>query len=287
MMFLIIILFLLLLVAFLVLIERNILGLGQKRKGPNLVGFYGLMQTIMDGMKLLMKNMIFPHNSLSLYFFYGPILGFLLSLIMWFFLPLPFTLINLYYGLILILFIGSLNSYSIMWSGWGSYSSYSKIGSLRSVAQMISYEVVLSFFFIIFLMNKGIYSFSSVLWYNQMFYIFFFFIFFVWIVISLAENNRTPFDLVEGESELVGGYNVEYSGSLFTLLFLSEYLVIWVFSFITMVFFFYFSLIIIMLMMLLFIFLRVTLPRYKYYDLIKICWLIILPFITFVLIFFL
>nr|AHZ94352.1 NADH dehydrogenase subunit 1 [Lissoclinum patella] len=173
----------LMLVAFIILIERNIMGLSQKRKGPNIVGLWGLMQTMFDGFKLILKKMHFPF--LKKFFF----------------------------------FLGSIHIFSILWSGWGSSSSYSIIGSIRCVAQMVSYEVLLIFCFL----------------------------FFFWILITLAENNRTPFDLIEGESELVGGYSVEYSGS------------------------FYFIILMI----------RFVLPRLKYMDLISLCWFSLLPILMF------
>nr|YP_009029849.1 NADH dehydrogenase subunit 1 [Clavelina oblonga]CAL24391.1 NADH dehydrogenase subunit 1 [Clavelina oblonga] len=288
--FLLLSLSLLLLVALLVLVERNILGLLQIRKGPNMVGIYGILQTVMDGIKLLLKQYILKSTYGLFFFIFSPVLSLGLALLNWVVIPMPAVLVSNNYSVLFTLFISSVMVYTIVWAGWGSSSIYSLVGSIRAVAQMISYEVVIGFFFLFFLMYFKSFNWEGFFIFNQGSYnIFFFFLFFLWFIIMLAELNRTPFDLVEGESELVGGFNVEYSGAGFTLLFLSEYVNIWFMCSITYVIFFglgvsffliFFFIFILVLMV---VFLRGTLPRYKFTDLIFLTWIILMPFVVFIL----
>nr|YP_008082971.1 NADH dehydrogenase subunit 1 [Polycarpa mytiligera]CCO25750.1 NADH dehydrogenase subunit 1 [Polycarpa mytiligera] len=281
-------LFLLLLVAFLVLLERKILGLLQERKGPNIVGLFGLVQTVMDGIKLLIK---FSYtNYMSFYFLILPVLGLLLSFVHWLVIPFPFELFGGDYTIVFSFVVMGLMVYVVLGCGYVSGSSYGVIGSVRSVAQMISYEVVFMFYLLGLMFMLGSYSWKSfldggVLDFSLMKYLFLL----IWFVLSTSELNRTPFDLVEGESELVSGYNVEYSGFGFTLLFLSEYMNIW---FMGVIFYFIFGLGFTMSIMsvVLFVFLTVVirglLPRFKFTQLINLMWKVFLPFVFVFLLYF-
>nr|YP_009114972.1 NADH dehydrogenase subunit 1 [Didemnum vexillum]AIZ58119.1 NADH dehydrogenase subunit 1 [Didemnum vexillum]UYK51623.1 NADH dehydrogenase subunit 1 [Didemnum vexillum] len=281
--------FLLLMVAFLVLIERKILGLSQIRKGPNIVGFFGILQTLMDGIKLILKSFTVMKKNEFMMFIYSPMMGFFLSLLNYYFFIFFMVKSNMGYSILFNLFIGGLTVYTILGSGWGSSNNYSLIGSLRAVAQMISYEVVLSFFILFLLIKQNSFSWNGLKNLNLSSPSLFFCLFFLGIVIFSAELNRTPFDLVEGESELVGGYNVEYSGIGFTFLFLAEYLNIWFYSFVMVILFFNIKFIYIYSIIFVFFFcwIRAMLPRFKFFDLIILMWKILLPLMTFFYMFFL
>nr|YP_010274877.1 NADH dehydrogenase subunit 1 [Pseudocoladenia dea]UJV31561.1 NADH dehydrogenase subunit 1 [Pseudocoladenia dea]WGM81129.1 NADH dehydrogenase subunit 1 [Pseudocoladenia dea] len=272
-------------VAFLTLLERKILSYIQIRKGPNKVGFMGLLQPFADALKLLSKEQMYLNNSNYLSYYFSPIMSLILSLMLWMMIPYFFQLINFNLGVLFFFCCTSLGVYAVMVAGWASNSNYSLLGGLRSVAQTISYEVSLSLILmscVIMIMDFNLLMFK---FYQELVW----FIFLMlplsmcWMSSSLAETNRTPFDFAEGESELVSGFNVEYSSGGFTLIFLSEYSSILFMSLLFSIMYlggyelslmFYLKMIFISFV---FIWVRGTLPRYRYDKLMYLSWKIYLP----------
>nr|AQP29387.1 NADH dehydrogenase subunit 1 [Cyrilliotermes sp. BRA012] len=272
-------------VAFLTLLERSVLGYIHIRKGPNSVGFIGIFQPFSDAIKLFTKEQYFPLVSNYLIYYFSPIFGFFLSLLVWLLIPYMSGFVSFELGLLFFLACTSLGVYTIMIAGWSSNSGYSLLGGLRALAQTISYEVSLAFIllsFVVLVCSYNLiyfYSFQVYLW-----LIFFSFpLSFVWFISCLAETNRTPFDFAEGESELVSGFNVEYGAGGFALIFLAEYASILFMSLLFCIIFlgsdlysfiFYFSLTFVSF---LFVWVRGTMPRFRYDKLMYLAWSSFLP----------
>ena len=214
-------------VAYFTIAERKLMGSIQRRRGPNVIGFLGLLQPLADGLKLFVKETIFPSNSNIYLFILAPLLTFILSLIGWAVIPLSETVVvsDLNLGVLYLFAISSLSVYGIILAGWSSNSKYPFLGSLRSAAQMISYEVSIGFIIVNICVCVGSFNLSTiVLSQDKIWFLIPLFPMFVLFYISmLAETNRHPFDLPEAEAELVSGYNVEYSAMTFALFFLGEY----------------------------------------------------------------
>nr|ATI10807.1 NADH dehydrogenase subunit 1 [Calvisia medogensis] len=272
-------------VAFFTLLERKVLSYIQIRKGPNKVGFVGLLQPFSDAIKLFNKELIIPNLSNFIPYYFSPIFNLFLSLIIWIIIPYFSNLFVYSLGLMFFLCCASLNVYSIMLAGWSSNSNYSLLGGLRSVAQSISYEVSLFLILFSFVILSGSYCLFDMYMF-QLFGWFFIMCFPLCLCLFssfLADTNRTPFDFAEGESELVSGFNVEYSSGGFILIFLSEYSMILFMSLLSCILFFgcdIFSMIFyikFILMSFLFIWIRGTLPRFRYDKLMYLTWSCYLP----------
>nr|YP_010737953.1 NADH dehydrogenase subunit 1 [Ceratophyllus anisus]WEQ92363.1 NADH dehydrogenase subunit 1 [Ceratophyllus anisus] len=272
-------------VAFLTLLERKVLSYIQIRKGPNKVGFMGILQPFSDAIKLFSKEQVYLNMSNYFMYYFSPIMSLFMALIVWMLIPSLFGGLMFNLGMLYFMCCLSVGVYMIMFSGWSSNSNYAMLGGLRSVAQTISYEVslaliMMSLMFLIEGYNLlGFYEYQSNMW--------FIFLLFplglMYFISCLAETNRAPFDFSEGESELVSGFNVEYSSGGFALIFLAEYASILFMSYIFSLMFlggnFYsFNFILkIVLMSFLFIWVRGTMPRYRYDKLMYLAWKSFLP----------
>uniref|UniRef100_A0AAU6PC49 NADH-ubiquinone oxidoreductase chain 1 n=1 Tax=Midoria longicornis TaxID=3133673 RepID=A0AAU6PC49_9HEMI len=272
-------------VGFFTLMERKFLSYMQQRKGPNKVGFMGILQPFSDGMKLFLKEYIFPLNSNFLMYYMSPLLGIVQSLMLWILFPYMINCSEFNLGFLLFMMIMSMSIYIMIMSGWSSNSYYSMIGAIRSVSQAISYEVTLSMIILLYFLLLETYSFNELflIQENQWMMMFSVPTFFIWISCCLAENNRSPFDFSEGESELVSGFNVEYGSVGFAMLFISEYSSIIFMSLITCLVmlggnFFKFNFFIkLTVMCFIFIWVRASLPRYRYDMLMYMAWKCYLP----------
>nr|WVD73147.1 NADH dehydrogenase subunit 1 [Monolepta bicavipennis] len=272
-------------IAFLTLLERKVLGYIQIRKGPNKVGFLGLIQPFSDAIKLFTKEQTYPFMSNFNLYYFSPVVNLFLALLLW--MCMPFFSINISFNLSMLFFlaISSLSVYTIMLAGWSSNSNYSLLGSLRSVAQTISYEVSLALILMSYLFL--IFSLKMIDFMKYQEYIWFIFLMFplclMWLVSSLAETNRTPFDFAEGESELVSGFNVEYSSGGFAMIFLAEYGNILFMSMLCCMLFLggnvlsYMFFVKLGFISFFWLWVRGTLPRYRYDKLMYLAWKGYLP----------
>ena len=217
----------LLAVAFFTVAERKIMGAIQRRRGPNVIGFMGLLQALADGLKLFVKETTLPSNSNLIVFLLAPVLSFILSLISWAIIPFSNHLLvaDINFGVLYLFAISSLNVYGILLAGWSSNSKYAFLGALRSAAQMISYELSISFIVLTTILCAGSFNLSTIVEAQSKTYFIIPLLpmFIIFYISMLAETNRHPFDLPEAEAELVSGYNVEYSAMTFALFFLAEY----------------------------------------------------------------
>nr|AFQ62253.1 NADH dehydrogenase subunit 1 [Osphya bipunctata] len=267
-------------IAFLTLLERKILGYIQIRKGPNKVGFIGILQPFSDAIKLFSKEQTFPLMSNFNIYYYSPLMNLFLTLFLWLCVPFYSYFLSFNLGILFFLSVSSLSVYTIMLAGWSSNSSYSLLGSLRSVAQTVSYEVSLTLImmsFIFLVLDFNLISFTE-FQKNVWFFFLCLPLSLMWVISGLAETNRTPFDFAEGESELVSGFNVEYSSGGFALIFLAEYGSILFMSMICALMFFggnvwsFVFFIKLAFFSFFWIWVRGTLPRFRYDKLMYLAW---------------
>ena len=284
-------------VAYFTLAERKIMGSIQRRKGPNVIGYLGLLQPLADGLKLFAKETILPSNSNLVVFLIAPMLTFILSLMGWAIIPFSegVVLADINVGILYLFAVSSLSVHGIITSGWSSNSKYPFLGALRSTAQMVSYEVSIGFIIITVVVCVGSFNLSEIVLSQESIWYFIplFPMFIMFAISALAETNRHPFDLPEAEAELVSGYNVEYSAMGFALFFLGEYANMLLMSSLTALLFLGGWLPIISILSIIpgpiwfglkicigvifFIWMRAALPRYRYDQLMSLGWKIFLP----------
>ena len=296
---------LLLSVAYLTYAERRVIGLMQMRRGPNRVGPFGLLQPIADAVKLIFKETIVPTSASKIVFMIAPMITFILSLVGWAVIPFAegWVLSDMNVGVLYILAVSSLGVYGIIMAGWASNSQYAFLGAIRSSAQMISYEVSMGLVIVTVLLVTGSLNLSEIVEYQREMPFWIHLLLapmaVVFFISVLAETNRLPFDLPEAESELVAGYNVEYSSMSFALFFLGEYANMILVSAMTVTFFmggylppfgisflylvpgFIWFILKICFLLFVFLWIRATLPRYRYDQLMYLGWKVFLPLTLF------
>ena len=291
---------LLVMVAFLTLAERKVLAAMQMRRGPNVVGPFGLLQPFADALKMLLKETIVPTGASKLLFLFAPMLTFMLAMLAWAVIPVNdgWAIADINVGILYLFAISSLGVYGIIIAGWASNSKYAFLGALRSAAQMVSYEVSMGFVIVTVLLCVGSLNLNAIVkaQENLWFFIPLFPMFVIFFISTLAETNRAPFDLPEGERELVAGFFVEYSSMSFALFFLGEYANMILMSALTTILFlggWYPPLAIepftwipgptwfvlkVCFLLFVFIWVRATFPRYRYDQLMRLGWKVFLPF---------
>ena len=286
-------------VAYLTLAERKVIAAMQLRKGPNVVGPFGLLQPIADGVKLMLKEVIVPAKSNKFLFVLAPMITFVLAMIGWAVIPFGegLVLADINVGVLYLLAISSLGVYGVIIAGWASNSKYAFLGAIRSAAQMVSYEVSIGFAIITVLLIVGSLNLTEIVLYKRTLFedILLFPMFIIFFISTLAETNRHPFDLPEAEAEIVAGYNVEYSSMTFALFFLGEYANMILMSGITTILFlggwlppfgisalqfipgFVWFAAKVAFLLFVFIWVRAALPRYRYDQLMRLGWKVFLP----------
>nr|YP_008379345.1 NADH dehydrogenase subunit 1 [Lygus lineolaris]ABY74778.1 NADH dehydrogenase subunit 1 [Lygus lineolaris] len=283
--FLILLIFILISVAFVTLLERKVLSYIQLRKGPNKVGFMGLLQPFSDGIKLFFKEQTYPYMSNYMIYYMTPIFMLMLSFMLWVLFPYFMNIYTFNYGFLFFMCCTGMGVYGVLLCGWSSNSNYALLGGLRAVAQTISYEVSMALIIICLMLYIYSYNILNFMYYqNGIWFLFFSFpLFFCWFSSCLAETNRSPFDFAEGESELVSGFNVEYSSGGFAFIFLSEYMNIIFMSLLTCIVFMGCNIYSItfflkwVFLVFSFIWVRGTLPRFRYDKLMYLTWKMFLP----------
>ena len=286
-------------VAYLTLAERKVLAAMQMRKGPNVVGPFGLSQPFADALKMLMKETIVPTGANRLLFILAPLLTMTLAMIAWAVIPVNegWAVADINVGILYLFAVSSMGVYGIVIAGWASNSKYAFLGALRSAAQMVSYEVSMGFVIVTVLLCAGSLNLTDIVMAQQRvwFFIPLFPMFIVFFISILAETNRAPFDLPEGESEIVGGFHVEYGAMTFGLFFLGEYANMILMSALTSILFLggwlspipfppftwlpgpLWFIIKICLVLFMFIWVRATFPRFRYDQLMRLGWKVFLP----------
>lgn len=301
---------LLLFVAYLTLAERRIIGFMQLRKGPNVVGLFGLLQPWADALKLLSKETILPSGSSKVVFIIAPMLTFILSMIAWSVIPFSenFVIADINVGILYLFAISSLGVYGVIMAGWASNSKYAFLGSMRAAAQMVAYEIAMGFALVGVLMAGGSLKLGEIVAAQSggvlsWFWIPLFPLFIVYFISGIAETNRHPFDLAEGEAEIVAGFHVEYSGIGFAIFFLAEYINMALISVLTSIMFLggwesffagisilessvfsfltepsiFWLLLKTLFFLFVFIWLRASFPRYRYDQLMSLGWKVLIP----------
>jgi NADH-quinone oxidoreductase subunit H len=292
--------------AYLTYAERRVIGFMQSRLGPNRVGPYGLLQPIADGLKLIAKETVIPHLANNYLFQSAPIIAFTTSIAVWGLLPIApeAFFVQSEIGLLLLLALNSLGVYGIIIAGWSSNSKYALLGSLRSTAQVVSYEIAMGVSFVAVLLASGSMNLQDIILGQQgsvwhWYIIPLFPLFIIYWICALAETNRLPFDIAEGESELVAGYHVEYSAWNFALFFLAEYINMIIVSVLAVILFFggylspfegtllepitkgipfiFWLMLKTSVMLFSFLWIRGTLPRYRYDQLMRLGWKVLIP----------
>nr|QZL13461.1 NADH dehydrogenase subunit 1 [Pherusa bengalensis] len=282
----------LLAMAFYTLLERKMLGYFQTRKGPNKVSLAGIPQPLADAMKLLLKQQNLPTNANIIPFLFAPVMSLILALFLWSMYPHQFSTMHITFSILIFIAVSSLNVYTTLGAGWTSNSKYALLGALRSVAQTISYEISMSLILICPLIMSMTFSFYKINTHTSLPLLLpLSLLAIMWFITALAETNRTPFDLAEGESELVSGFNTEYSAGEFTLIFMAEYMNILIISLFSAILFMsawpmnmMTPLLITMktlFLSMLFIWVRATLPRMRYDRLMNLTWKTFLPMAIF------
>ena len=295
-------------VAFMTIIERKVMASMQRRVGPNVVGVYGVLQPFSDALKLIVKEIIVPHQSNKVLLFLAPIVTLTFSLLGWGVVPIGqgLAMSDISLGVLYTIALSSVSLYGILFAGWASNSKYAFLGGLRSTAQILSYELIISSVILAIILITSSFNYTTIIIHQQStwFVVPLIPLFIIWFISILAETNRTPFDLPEAESELVSGFNTDYSGIIFVMYFLAEYSNITLISTLTAIFFFggfimpeviyndtFFSSQSILLALktsvfcFAFVWFRASLPRLRYDQLMITCWLILLPIVIGIVVF--